>query len=236
MVLTPFGHDSVHHALCVGRGDGAVDDFGGGLSGELGNLGSDPTHSLGAGGVDLGGGHLAHRVDLGLCAADDLLAFGLRQLFLSPELEHVAIEPRHRLSGGNEIAGLLGQQSLRHEGAHGVGQQDDRKLGVFGGDRAIDAMQVVDRFPPGSLVRHVPGRVALSNARAMTPMIVREDEMQSYLPALARQVGYPEPQKPGRASADNPIALGEIYDEEIEALVSEIYQRDYMMFGFKSWG
>ena len=36
----------------------------------------------------------------------DLLTLGLRQLFLAPELEHVAIEARHGLSGLDEIAGL----------------------------------------------------------------------------------------------------------------------------------
>lgn len=70
---------------------------------------------------------------------------------------------------------------------------------------------------------------------SLPDMIVREDEMHSYLPALARQVGYLRPPKPGMASADQPIALADIYDDEIEALVSEIYQRDYMMFGFGPW-
>ncbi len=71
---------------------------------------------------------------------------------------------------------------------------------------------------------------------ALPDMIIREAEMDSYLPALARQVGYLKPGKPDVAKADNPIALSDIYDDEIEALVSEIYQRDYMMFGFKRWG
>lgn len=71
---------------------------------------------------------------------------------------------------------------------------------------------------------------------ATPDMIVREDEMSSYLPALARQVGYLKPAKPDPADADQPIALSEIYDDEIEALVSDVYQRDYMMFGFGKWG
>ena len=70
---------------------------------------------------------------------------------------------------------------------------------------------------------------------ALPDMIVREDEMDSYLPALARQVGYLKSSKPTAAPEDLPIPLSEIYDNEIEALVREIYQRDYMMFGFKNW-
>jgi hypothetical protein len=29
--------------------------------------------------------------------------------------------------------------------------------------------------------------------------------------------------------------LGDIYDDEIEALGADVYQRDYMMFGFDRW-
>lgn len=70
---------------------------------------------------------------------------------------------------------------------------------------------------------------------SLPDMIVREDEMQADLPALARQVGYMKPAKPGHTPDAQPVALSEIYDEEIEALVRDIYQRDYMMFGFGSW-
>ena len=70
---------------------------------------------------------------------------------------------------------------------------------------------------------------------SLPDMVIREDEMQSYLPALARQVGYLKSDKQESAAQDAPIALADIYDEDIEAQVSEIYQRDYMMFGFKSW-
>ncbi|MDR9395138.1 sulfotransferase family 2 domain-containing protein [Roseovarius sp. SYSU LYC5161] len=66
-------------------------------------------------------------------------------------------------------------------------------------------------------------------------MVIREDEMGAYLQAIARQVGYPTPPRPERGAADVPFALDEIYDSEIETLVSTIYQRDYMMFGFRPW-
>ena len=66
-------------------------------------------------------------------------------------------------------------------------------------------------------------------------MVVREDEMADMLPLLARQVGYEAAAKPDAAPQDAPIGLSEIYDAEIEELVSNIYQRDYMMFGFRPW-
>lgn len=70
---------------------------------------------------------------------------------------------------------------------------------------------------------------------SLPDMIIREDEMQSLLPVLARQVGYPKPPQPRAARDTGVIALCDIYDAEIEAMVSEIYQRDYVMFGFRSW-
>ncbi len=66
-------------------------------------------------------------------------------------------------------------------------------------------------------------------------MVIRESEMSSYLSALAHQVGYPKAAKPKAAAPDQPFVLSEIYDDEIETLVKDIYQRDYMMFGFGAW-
>ncbi|MGR3712428.1 MAG: sulfotransferase family 2 domain-containing protein [Shimia sp.] len=70
---------------------------------------------------------------------------------------------------------------------------------------------------------------------ALPDMIVREDEMDSYLPALAMQVGRKSVPDPQPAHADTPFALDDIYDDEIEARVRDIYQRDYMIFGFEKW-
>lgn len=70
---------------------------------------------------------------------------------------------------------------------------------------------------------------------SLPDMVIRENEMAGYLPALARQVGYGEPAIPNPAPRDRPFDLSEIYDDEIESLVSTIYQRDYMMFGFRAW-
>lgn len=70
---------------------------------------------------------------------------------------------------------------------------------------------------------------------ALPDMIVREDEMMSYLPALAMQVGRMDAPDPAAADTGYPVALEEIYDQEIEKLCQDIYKRDYISFGFDSW-
>ncbi|WP_299846298.1 sulfotransferase family 2 domain-containing protein [uncultured Roseovarius sp.] len=70
---------------------------------------------------------------------------------------------------------------------------------------------------------------------AVPDIIIREEEMDFYLPILAQQVGYANALEPSKANADRPIPLTEIYDDEIESLVKTVYQRDYMMFGFRAW-
>lgn len=66
-------------------------------------------------------------------------------------------------------------------------------------------------------------------------MIVREDEMAAYLPALALQVGHPAPPEPIAVPIAAPFSLAQIYDDKIETLAREAYLRDYTMFGFDSW-
>jgi LPS sulfotransferase NodH len=66
-------------------------------------------------------------------------------------------------------------------------------------------------------------------------MIVREEEMASYLPALALQVGHKNPPDPASIPNQAPYSLAEIYDDQIEALAREAYHRDYVMFGFDNW-
>jgi hypothetical protein len=66
-------------------------------------------------------------------------------------------------------------------------------------------------------------------------MILREDEIEVYLPALAQQMGHDDPPTPEQAPQDEPFALAEIYDSEVEELVSAVYQRDYIAFGFGPW-
>jgi len=66
-------------------------------------------------------------------------------------------------------------------------------------------------------------------------VVLREDEITEALPRLAALVGYDAPGRTVAASADQPFGIREIYDAEIEELVSGIYQRDYMMFGLKAY-
>ncbi|MCT4554896.1 MAG: nodulation protein NodH [Pelagimonas sp.] len=66
-------------------------------------------------------------------------------------------------------------------------------------------------------------------------MIVREEEMAGYLPALAMQVGHRAPQDPEHVPNQAPFSLAQIYDDQIESLARDAYARDYTMFGFQDW-
>jgi LPS sulfotransferase NodH len=68
-------------------------------------------------------------------------------------------------------------------------------------------------------------------------MVLREDDMAEMLPLLAQRYGHVEPTAPQPASdsPNAPFALSEIYDAQLEKLGSDVYQRDYMMFGFGPW-
>ncbi|TMV07168.1 nodulation protein NodH [Ruegeria sediminis] len=65
--------------------------------------------------------------------------------------------------------------------------------------------------------------------------VLREDEMKSALPDLARQLGHPDPPTPRDPLPDSPVSLSDIHDAELEALAADIYQRDYLLFGFENW-
>lgn len=66
-------------------------------------------------------------------------------------------------------------------------------------------------------------------------LILREDELEAYLPALATQVGMFNATEPALEVTPTPVALQDIYDAEIEKLVANVYQRDYLTFGFSAW-
>lgn len=70
---------------------------------------------------------------------------------------------------------------------------------------------------------------------ALPDMIVREDEMSLYLPALAQQVGHAAPPDPVPVATPAPHGLAEIYDDALEHLARAAFQRDYTMFGFGDW-
>ncbi|OAN67750.1 nodulation protein NodH [Sulfitobacter sp. EhC04] len=65
--------------------------------------------------------------------------------------------------------------------------------------------------------------------------IIREDDMAEELAALAASVGIADAPPPPLPEADQPFTLNAIYDDEIEKLATQAYQRDYVTFGFSSW-
>lgn len=70
---------------------------------------------------------------------------------------------------------------------------------------------------------------------ALPDMILREEEMAAYLPALAMQLGRSDVPEPAEAGPDHPIDLADIHDAELEALAREAWPRDYQLLGFGNW-
>lgn len=70
---------------------------------------------------------------------------------------------------------------------------------------------------------------------APADVILREDEMDVWLPALAMQLGHPSPPQPGPATPDAPYPLADIWTPDIEAATEAAYARDYATFGFGRW-
>lgn len=65
--------------------------------------------------------------------------------------------------------------------------------------------------------------------------IIREADLAVELGELAHAVGRADPPVLGASHPDQPFELTEIYDEEIENLAADAYQRDYVTFGFSRW-
>lgn len=73
-------------------------------------------------------------------------------------------------------------------------------------------------------------------AELVTPdFVFREEELATDLPALAARVGSPASSKPASAPPDTPFDLADIHDDALEAAVFDVYQRDYVFFGFDAW-
>ena len=68
---------------------------------------------------------------------------------------------------------------------------------------------------------------------SLPDMVLRAEQLQSGLVQLADQVAREAPPLP--EEEELPYRLADIYDEEVEAAVRDVYQRDYMMFGYKAW-
>ena len=65
--------------------------------------------------------------------------------------------------------------------------------------------------------------------------VIREDEMEESLADLARRAGHAAPPMPKPSGEQGEVGLGDIYDAALEELVADVYQRDYLMFGFAAW-
>ena len=66
-------------------------------------------------------------------------------------------------------------------------------------------------------------------------LVLREDTMATALADLATSVGYADAPRVGPTSFHGTHMLEDIYDDDVEALAADVYQRDYMMFGFGKW-
>lgn len=66
-------------------------------------------------------------------------------------------------------------------------------------------------------------------------VILREDTLPQQLGLLAASVGYVDAPHVESTTLRGSYTLEDIYDDEVEALGADVYQRDYMMFGFSRW-
>ncbi len=66
-------------------------------------------------------------------------------------------------------------------------------------------------------------------------LILREEELHLDLPILARRFGSAASPALPDTPQMRPYGLADIYDDDLEAVISKIYQRDYLTFGFGPW-
>lgn len=65
-------------------------------------------------------------------------------------------------------------------------------------------------------------------------LIIREENLVRDLNYIADDIGVASVNIPDHI-ADHPYQLSEVYDAEVEAAARDVYQRDYMSFGFSDW-
>lgn len=70
---------------------------------------------------------------------------------------------------------------------------------------------------------------------AAPDLVLREEELGTELPHLARRLGCEQVPSFAPAPKELPFDLSEIYDADIEEHCRAIYQRDYVTFGFGEW-
>lgn len=69
---------------------------------------------------------------------------------------------------------------------------------------------------------------------ALPDRIIREKDLEVEFASLIAPMGYQAPVIPDVPEC-GPFLLAEVYDATVEQRVADVYQRDYMMFGFDSW-
>jgi LPS sulfotransferase NodH len=65
--------------------------------------------------------------------------------------------------------------------------------------------------------------------------VMRETDLAVELAEVSQIVGRADAPELGVGQPDQPFELSQIYDEEIEKLAADAYQRDYVTFGFSRW-
>jgi len=69
---------------------------------------------------------------------------------------------------------------------------------------------------------------------AQPDFVMREDSVVDELAHLCGLTGLTMPRFRPEADRDR-VALADIYDADLEAIVADVYQKDYVMFGFGPW-
>ena len=70
---------------------------------------------------------------------------------------------------------------------------------------------------------------------ALPDRVIRESDLGVEFAQLLTAIDGSGDVALGSPTVDAPFELPDIYDAEIEKLAQDVYQRDYMMFGFESW-
>lgn len=116
----------------------------------------------------------------------------------------------------------------------------------YGRDEHRAAFEAFLRFVKANLAGQTPIRmdaewgtqaVAIEGFAQVVPpdLVLRETDLADDLPALATRLDHPAPPPFRVAATDEPHELADIYDADLERLAADIYQRDYLTFGFGPW-
>ncbi len=70
---------------------------------------------------------------------------------------------------------------------------------------------------------------------ALPDHILRAEDLEPDLAALARRLGVADPAPMPQPLPDEPYSLAEVWDEGLEALCQSVYPRDYLSFGYGPW-